>query len=158
MNIFLQVFTSIASAVSAIFAIYSVVSSARDKRVNIQVVNPRITLEDNYLVCKMTINNLSSLPISITSIDLTHLQVTYQCSIESVCYNRVTYYEGDRLVDRCVSYSTAFPLYVPSFGSSSCCVVLSRQDIVVNLDSTVTLSMHTNRNKIIGSRLLHIHH
>lgn len=153
----LQIFTSIASAFSATFAVYSIITSTKEKKLNIQIDNINHFSVEDFLVFKLTISNNSSLPISITSIDFAQGNDTYKFSLESICYNSIMLFEGDRLINRCLGKTSDFPIYIPSYGSASCCVAVNYQDIEVDLHAIVTLLIHTNRDKKSQSKSLQLH-
>ncbi len=145
----LQIFTSIASALSASFAIYSVFSSIKEKKINIQIDNIKHFFIDDYLVFKMTISNNSSLPISITSIDLIHGVDTYPFSLDSFCYDSIIVFEGNQLINKCLGRTFDFPIYIPAYGSVACCVAVNHQDIEVNQHAVVIRNLKINLCKSI---------
>lgn len=153
----LQILTAITSAFSAIFAIYSVISSNKEKKPNIQIENVNHLTTNNFLVFKMTISNNSSLPISITSIDIIQNNITNKCSIESFCYDFVMVFENSKLTSKCVGKTSDFPICISAYSSSPCCVAVKHQDNEANQHTDVTLSIHTNRDKKSQSKSLHIH-
>jgi len=148
--------TLLLSIIGTLGTVYTLISTLifQRKSLRIEVLGFSVNPDRADGLMYITVENLSRLPIAITSIEIVFSDVFIPCSHESVRIGEHIRRIGGETVERGPHYSINFPIKLSSLGASSGYLHFDNIPRTLSeLPKEVTLQVQTNRGSVKKSKL-----
>lgn len=139
------------SIFGAVGTLVTFISSCLTKRKNLKISATSVTYRKDlrWLLCDITFENRSRLPIAITSIFLTINNKTIEPKLYPCCVNSYTHRIGNEVIDRKFEYNLKLPADIQQLSALSGHVLFDVAPTELeNLATPVTLLIHSTRGRV----------
>lgn len=127
------------------------ISSYLTKRKNLKINITSATYRKGlrWLLCDITFENRSRLPIAITSISVTINNKTIEPKPYPCCVNSYTHRIGNEVIDRKFEYNLKLPADIQQLGALSGHVLLDiSPEVLENLSTPLTFVIRSTRGRV----------
>ena len=139
------------SIFGAVGTLVTFISSYLTKRKNLKINITSATYRKDlrWLLCTITFENRSRLPIAITSISVTINDKTIEPKPYPCCVNSYTHRIGNEVIDRKFEYNLNLPADIQQLSALSGHILLDiAPEVLENLSTPLTLAIHSTRGRI----------
>ncbi|WP_050697701.1 hypothetical protein [Anaeromassilibacillus senegalensis] len=150
MNLFLNILTIAAFALSVYNFVYSVISNRKKVDIFLDKIYPlNLNDKNSAYALRFTISNKSQLPISITKLAISDGSVTHNVEYDSKIIMEINNHKGTELLNQRIIRSTSFPLSLQGLEASGNLFKLSTTSESFLLPyQKIIIFIYTNRGNL----------